>query len=146
MAGVTHPSAYLSPEDQWDAVPLNAKWKIITVIGTLEIWDECGGGVLPHYMKGRKPGQYPSFQLFRDNVNFVLDLYDPFGLSNKKSEEQKERGRIVKLKNGRLAQIGIFGFLAADEVEGSVSLLNSIAIPYEGNPMIPLEGKFSLFN
>merc|ERR1719384_1479374 len=57
----------------------------------LELWDECGGGgALPHYMAGRKPGQYPPFTLFRDNVHFVLDLYDPAGFSKNMSEETEE--------------------------------------------------------
>jgi len=146
MAGAPHPSPDLVPEAQWDAVPLGAKWQIFVVISALEVWDECGGGYLPHYTKGRKPGQYPTFQLFRDNVHFVLDLYDPFGFSKKKTEEQKERGLIVELNNGRLAQIGIFGFLAADKIAGSVPALSGIAIPYAGDPMNPFEGQFSYFN
>ena len=40
----------------------------------------------------------------------------PFGLSKNKSEEAKEKGLITELNNGRLAQIGIIGFLAADKV------------------------------
>jgi hypothetical protein len=73
-------------------------------------------------------------------------LYDPFGLSKNKSEEKKERGLISELNNGRLAQVGIFGFLCADSIPGSVPLLNDIAVPYAGNPMIPFEGQFSYFN
>jgi hypothetical protein len=42
--------------------------------------------------------------------------------------------------------IGIFGFLAADQVPGSVPALNNIAIPYLGDPMIPFEGQFSYFS
>ena len=97
-----------SPEAQWDATPLGAKWQIFAVISVLELWDECGGGgTVPHYMSGRKPGQYPTFQLFRDNVHFVLDLYDPFGFSKKMSEEKKEKRLVMEINNGRLAMIGI---------------------------------------
>merc|ERR1719384_2627916 len=145
LAGAAHPSPDLVPEAQWDAVPAAAKWQIFFVISMLELWDECGGGYLPHYTNGRKPGQYPTFQMFRDNVHFVLDLYDPLGFSKNMSEEAKERGLIVELNNGRLAQIGIFGFLAADKVAGSVPALNGIAIPYSGDAMIPFEGQFSYF-
>jgi len=145
LAGAAHPSVDLAPEAQWDAVPLGAKWQIFAVISALELWDECGGGYLPHYTKGRKPGEYPNFGLFRDNIHFVLDLYDPFGLSKNKSAEQKERGLVAELNNGRLAQIGIFGFLAADKVAGSVPALDNIAIPYSGDCMIPFEGQFSYF-
>ena len=69
MAGAAHPSADLLPEQQWDAVPVGAKWQIFAVISALELWDECGGGYLPHYTKGRKPGQYPKFDGFRDAVH-----------------------------------------------------------------------------
>ena len=113
----------------------------------LELWDECGGGgALPHYMNGRKPGQYPPFTLFRDNVHFVLDLYDPAGFSKNMSEETKERRLVAELNNGRLAMLGIFGFLCADTIPGSVPALNDIAIPYSGDPMIPFQGQFSYFS
>jgi len=147
LSGAAHPSADLSPEAQWDVVPVGAKWQIFAVISALELWDECGGGGdVPHYMNGRKPGQYPPFTLFRDNVHFVLDLYDPFGFSKNMSEETKERRLTAELNNGRLAQLGIFGFLCADTIPGSVPALNSIAIPYDGNPMVPFEGQFSYLN
>jgi len=146
LAGAPHPSIDLSPEAQWDAVPLGAKWQIFAVISALELWDECGGGYLPHYMNGRKPGQYPSFGMFRDAVHPVFDLYDPFGFNKNMSEETKERRLRAEINNGRLAQLGIFGFLAADKVEGSVPALSKIAIPYSGDPMIPFEGQFSYFS
>ena len=57
--------------------------------------------------------------MFRDNVHFVLDLYDPFGFSKKMSAESKERRLVMEVNNGRLAMIGIFGFMAADAVPGS---------------------------
>merc|ERR1711971_983546 len=82
----------------------------------MELWDEASGGEgytndkdpMVHYTKGRQPGKYPSFQLFRDNVHFVLDLYDPFGLFKNMSEEKKEERLITEINNGRLAMIGIF--------------------------------------
>jgi len=146
MAGAAHPSPDLVPEAQWDATPLGAKWQIFAVISVLELWDECGGGgTVPHYMSGRKPGQYPTFQLFRDNVHFVLDLYDPFGFSKKMSEEKKEKRLVMEINNGRLAMIGIFGFLAADAVPGSVPALSTIAQQYDGDIMVPFK-EFSYFN
>ena len=76
MAGAPHPSPDLVPEAQFDAIPLGAKWQIFAVISMLELWDECGGGgAMPHYTKGRQPGKYPPFTLFRDNVHFVLGTY-----------------------------------------------------------------------
>lgn len=94
-------------------------------------------------MKGRQPGKYPSFQLFRDSVHPVLDLYDPFGFNKNMSPETKERRLIAELNNGRLAQIGILGFLSADKVAGSVPLLEPIATPYSGEVMAPLAADFS---
>jgi len=146
LAGDMHPSIDLSPEQQWDAVPANAKWQIFGVISALEVWDECGGGIMPHYTKGRQPGKYPSFQLFRDNIHFVLDLYDPFGFSKKMSAAQKEKRLVMEVNNGRLAMLGIFGFLVADKLPGAVPLLNGIAIPYDGDPMVPFQGQFSYFS
>jgi len=134
----------LSPEQQWDAVPEAAKWQIFGLIGLLEVWDETGGGTLPHYLKGRAPGKYPSAQLFRDNVHFALDLFDPFGFSKNKSDEAKARGLVAETNNGRLAMLGIFGFLTADKMAGAVPALDSISIPYAGNVMIPFEGNFHL--
>jgi len=153
--GTPFPSTDLSPEAQWDSVPETAKWQIFTVIAALELWDESSGGEaytdgdadkMVHYTKGRKPGQYPSFQLFRDNVHWVLDLYDPFGLFKKMSEEKKEERLITEINNGRLAMIGIFAFLAADKVQGAVPFLDKYAQPYDGNIMVPFEGQFSFFS
>ena len=146
QAGDKFPSADLSPEAQWDAIPEAAKWQILTVIGALEIWDECQGGTdTPHYMSGGKPGNYPAFDGFRDNVHFVLDLYDPFGFSKKMSQEQKDKRLVMEVNNGRLAMIGIFGFMAADAVPGSVPALAGIATPYDGDIMAPFASNFHLF-
>jgi len=129
-----------------DAAP-KAVVKSAAVIGFLEIWDECSNlqGV-PHYTKGRKPGMYPSFQPFRDNIHFALDLYDPFGFTKKRTEKQNARSLIAEVNNGRLAMLGIFGFVTADKMPGAVPFLDSIGvpIPYDGNVMIPFEGNFHL--
>lgn len=141
MAGDPHPSPSLGPEAQWDAIPESAKWQIFLLIGALEFWDEFIGD---HYMRGRTPGAYPSFQPFRNNVHFVLDLYDPFGLFKKMSDEQKEKRLLMEVNNGRLAMLGIFGFLSADAVPGSVPALSDIAIPYDGNVMAPFNANFHI--
>jgi len=62
------------------------------------------------------------------------------------SAETKERRLTAEINNGRLAMLGIFGFLAADAVPGSVPALDGIAIPYSGDAMIPFEGQFSYFS
>lgn len=145
--GTPFPDTNIGPEAQWDAIPGAAKWQIFTVIAALELWDEANGGLDGglHYMKGRTPGKYPSFSFFRENVHFVFDLYDPFNLNGKMSQEKKDRRLIMEINNGRLAMIGIFGFMAADAVPGSVPFLNSFATPYEGNIMAPFGADFSLF-
>lgn len=145
LDGSDFPSIDLSPEQQWDAIPSNAKWQILTVIAALEIWDEASGGMQgegAHYMKGGRPGDYPSFKLFRDQVHFVFDLYDPFSFNKKMSQETKDRRLAIEVNNGRLAMLGIFGFLSADKIEGSVPLLKNIAIAYDGQPMSPFESGY----
>jgi len=146
-AGDPFPAVEIGPEAQWDAIPSAAKWQIFTIIAALELWDEADGGAEnpSHYMRGRKPGKYPTFQLFRDNVHWVLDLYDPFGFFTKMSEEKKQERLIMEINNGRLAMIGIFGFIAADAVPGSVPALNNFAIPYEGSVMAPFSSDFTMF-
>jgi len=147
-AGDPFPATELGPEAQWDAIPPAAKWQIFTIIAALELWDEADGGAEnpSHYMRGRQPGKYPSFQLFRDNVHWVLDLYDPFGFFNGMSEEKKQERLVMEINNGRLAMLGIFGFLAADAIPGSVPLLTNIANPYYGSVMAPFASDFSLFS
>jgi len=148
LAGDDFPSIDLSPEAQWDSIPLNAKLQIVFIIGLLEIWDEVGGNFgdsneVKHYMRGGQPGKYPSFDNFSKTIHPVLNLYDPFGFSLKMSAEKKEERLIKELNNGRLAMIGIFGFLVADAIPGSVPLLESIAKSYEGNIMVPFSSDFS---
>lgn len=146
LSGAAHPSADLTPEAQWDAIPKEAKWQIILFIGFLEVWDEIGGGgFLPHYTKGRKPGQYPPFDNFRKNIHPVLNLYDPFNLSEKRDEESKERGLVSELNNGRLAMISIFAFVCENKIPGSVPILSTIGASqgYAGNPMAPFEVDFA---
>ena len=70
QAGDSFPSADLSPEAQWDALPSAAKWQIFTVIAALEIWDEVGAGERDHYMRGGRPGQFPSFQVSQKAFKF----------------------------------------------------------------------------
>jgi len=145
QAGDSFPSADLSPEAQWDALPSAAKWQIFTVIAALEIWDEVGAGEREHYMRGGLPGKFPSFQMFRDNVHWVMNLYDPFNLFGKMSQEKKDERLVMEVNNGRLAMIGIMGFMAADHLPGSVPSLAGIAQPYDGNIMAPFDADFHMF-
>ena len=80
------------------------------------------------------------------NLAVLCDSFfcaDPFGFNKGMSAETKERRLISELNNGRLAQLGIFGFLCADTIPGSVPALSDFAVSYTGNPMIPFEGQFS---
>jgi len=96
--------------EAWDAVPGWGKAQLLLFVGLVEFHDELfftRRGT--HYLKGGTPGK-----------NMVPGLYDPFGLSSKKSEEAKARGRDVEIKNGRLAMIGVAGMYAAATIDGSV--------------------------
>ena len=84
-------------------------------------------------MKGGKPGAFPSFEPIRKEIGHPnLDLFDPFGLSKNKTPEQKERGLLIELNNGRLAQIGIMAFVSEARVPGSVPVSRRRA--KESNP------------
>jgi len=130
-------SAAGGPADQWDVLPTGAKLQILGAIGFLEFMGEASAAFAmdgtQHYVRGGKPGYYP--KLSDKMPHFCLDLYDPFGFSKNKTPEQKERGLLIELNNGRLAMLGIIGMISASKgliVPG----LNEIGIPpYSGEPM-----------
>ena len=110
-------SAAGAPPDQWDAVPTAGKLQILGTIALLEFVGETPEkGGEPHYMRGGKPGYYPSLKNAENIPHPVpLDLYDPFGWSANMDEETKERRLLMEINNGRLAMLGIFGFLSASK-------------------------------
>jgi len=113
-------SAAGGPLDQWDALPSAAKLQILFVVGMLEFWGESSSALeaagQQHYVRGGKPGFYPSFKPIKDALGQPsLDLFDPFGFSKKKTPEQKERGLLVEINNGRLAMLGMFGLVSASK-------------------------------
>jgi len=133
-------SAAGGPPAQWDALPTAAKVQILCVIGFLEICSESTAILeadgKAHYMKGGKPGAFPSIKdVFPHPVPF--DLFDPFGLSKNATPEQKEKGLRAEINNGRLAQLGIMAFLAEAKVPGSVPALTGKIAPYSGEVMAP---------
>merc|ERR1719174_248805 len=95
------------------------------------------------------PGYYPPIK-GRVAGQIGLNLWDPFefpGGPKNLSEESKARRLQAELQNGRLAMIGIMGFLAASSVPGSVPFLAKIpGYPtYSGNVMVRFSNDFSLF-
>jgi hypothetical protein len=141
LGGTPHPSTDLSPPEQWDAIPLASKVQIIAFVGFLEWYSELGDNGIAHYTKGGKPGAYPTF----DNVphNVPLNLFDPMGMSKKRTDEQKAKGLLAEINNGRLAQLGIFGFLCEQTIPGSVPALTGIVKPYAGEVMAPFEADWT---
>jgi len=127
-----------SPPAQWDALPTAAKAQILLTIAILEFVGETEQPGMPHYMRGGKPGYYPSL---KDAYKYTgvphpvpLDLYDPFGLFGEMDEETKARRLNMEINNGRLAMFGIFSLISAAkglEVPGLTGLLES----YDGEIM-----------
>ena len=114
---------------------------------------EMGG----HYMRGGKPGVFPPLsvkgQVLKDAEGNMLlphpvplNLYDPFSLNKNKTEEAKAKGLRIEINNGRLAMIGLMGFLSEGAIPGSVPLLTG-KIPTTGeiNVMSPLDFAKPLF-
>merc|ERR1711865_289821 len=138
----------ISPQEMWDLTPEAAKWQIILTIAFLEFWRE-NAYVLKadgeaHYMRGGKPGYFPTFDQLPHPVPF--NLYDPFKISKNKTPEQKAKGLITEINNGRLAMIGLFGFLAETQLQGSVPGLTGLGLKaYSGNIMAPFDSNFHIF-
>merc|ERR1719284_1178843 len=138
----------ISPQEMWDLTPEAAKWQIILTIAFLEFWRE-NSYVLKadgeaHYMRGGKPGFFPTFDNLPHPVPF--NLFDPFKLSKNASPEKKAKGLLAEVNNGRLAMIGLMGFLAETKVQGSVPALTSLGLkPYSGEIMAPFDANFHLF-
>merc|ERR1711918_199363 len=113
-------SAAGGPADQWDALPTAAKLQILGVIGFLEMFSETTTALEisgeKHYVRGGKPGFYPSLKKAGFPHPVPLDLWDPFGFT---------------------AMIGIFGLISASKGL-QVPILDGLGIkPYAGEPMAP---------
>lgn len=97
-----------------------------------------------HYTKGGQPGKFPSFKDGGVPHPVPFNLYDPFNYNSKLTAEEKDRLLKVEINNGRLAMIGIFGFLAEQAVSGSVPVLTGLGLkPYVGDVMAPFASDFS---
>merc|ERR1711998_23669 len=108
-------------------------------VGFFEFWRE-NSYVLKedgetHYMRGGKPGYFPTFDQLPHPGPF--NLFDPFKFSKNASPEKKKAGLLKEINNGRLAQIGLFGFISEAKVPGSVPALTGLVQPYDGDVMAP---------
>ncbi|KAH8054877.1 chlorophyll A-B binding protein [Aureococcus anophagefferens] len=107
VAGVT-------PQEQWDNIPLIGKLQIFTFVGMLESYGEGAGqpdGYV-HYTKGGLPGYFPPIEGRIGPFPIGnLNLYKPFDIFPEQSEDEKARGRQVEINNGRLAMLGLISLL-----------------------------------
>merc|ERR1711937_46909 len=159
----------VSPPQLWQNIPDEAKLQILLTIGLFEFYSEAAQAKSPgqggHYMRGGKPGLFPSFNLPKgvkgqSGVGVLedaeglpllphpvpLNLYDPFGFNKNKSDEWKAEKLQTEINNGRLAMLGLMSLLSEGAVPGSVPLLKGL-IPASGeiNVMAPLDFTQPLF-
>merc|ERR1712025_1382830 len=118
----------VSPTELWQNIPIEAKAQIILTIGIFEFYSEAAMAQSPeaggHYMRGGKPGFFPPFKGSTKGVlgdaegrpllphPVPLNLYDPFNVNAKKSDEWKAEKLRAEVNNGRLAMLGLMSFLS----------------------------------
>jgi len=129
----------LSAPAIWDATPQAARLQILGVIGFFEFWSESSWVLAQdgqkHYMRGGKPGYFPTFKEIPHPV--PLNLFDPFGLTSKLTEAQKSKKLIAEVNNGRLAMLGLMSLISEARVPGAVPVLAGKIKPYDGEVMAP---------
>merc|ERR1711924_71763 len=88
LSGADWPTG--TPPEQWDALPSASKWQIITFVALLELFDESSK---PHYTRGRRPGEFPTFKgtYIQERGLTPLDLFDPSN-SPKMLHQREKRG------------------------------------------------------
>jgi len=140
-------SAAGSPGDMWDALPTAGKLQILLVVGFLEMHGESSVALeadgQKHYVRGGKPGYYPSFK-GRYPHPVPLDLWDPFGFTKNLSPERKEKALLAEVNNGRLAMVGLFGLLSASKGLIVPGLDGLGLAKYGGEYMAPFTGADSI--
>jgi hypothetical protein len=133
----------LSAPAVWDATPQAGRIQIILIIGFFELWSESSYVLKQdgqtHYMRGGKPGYFPTFKEIPHPV--PLNLFDPFGFTKKLSDEQKATKLIAEINNGRLAMLGLMSLISEARVPGSVPALAGKLKQYNGDVMGPWSAK-----
>lgn len=114
-----------TPPNQWDELPYDFRLSIILLVAIVEFAGEYKeGSGEKHYMRGGKPGFHQWFPKFP------------------RKDEAKRLGRLKEINNGRLAMLGMFGFVSESTVPGSVPLLTGRIPAYDGNIWNPFEKEF----
>merc|ERR1712151_891864 len=129
----------LSAPAVWDATPQSGRLQILLIIGFFEFWSESSyvlkADGTSHYMRGGKPGYFPTFKEIPHPV--PLNLFDPFGFTKKLSDEQKAKKLNAEVNNGRLAMLGLMSLISEAKVPGAVPALAGLIKKYDGQPMAP---------
>jgi len=129
----------LSAPAVWDALPSDSKLSILLLIGFFEYWSENSfvlkNDGTSHYMRGGKPGYFPTFK--KAHPPLSVGLFDPAGLTKKLSEEERAKKLNAEVNNGRLAMIGLMSLISEAKVPGAVPALAGLIKTYDGQPMAP---------